>query len=817
MVIPKLFLVIALLSASSEHITEGEDMIQDMSTEIKLTLTNELPFERKAESITCGVPLAKGLVSHADELMLLGSDDRSVPVQILTTSTYKDGTPRWVLLGFQADVPASGEAVYRLAKGRRASVNKKLTFKLEDGVAEIDTGAAQFRIDTSRFRLFDSVTVGSSEFLVGGPGSGAIIEEEDGSIHSDDMKTTEAEFEDAGSMSVVLAVRGQIRPGEDLPLADYVCRMHFYAGKSAVRVFYTLHNPAAHRHPGNIWDLGSGGSIFMEDFSILLPLASDSWVSRIGVDVDSQAIPASKLYQDSSGGVNWDSVNHIDKNYKVPTSFRGYRVYEADQKVSEGHRADGWIHVRSARGGIGIGLREFWQNFPKTLEFDGDRLRIGLWPGEFAGVHEMLGGEQKTHEILFVFHDANISDQTVEQRMKAFHAPMYAMPGSEAIYGTRAFWPTAPIDREKFKMLEQTCDTFVYPMGEQKASVITKWDQIDEFGWRHFGDTFADNERSPAKMVEDFPEHHFGRQPISHYGNEYDVNYGVMLQGLRRGDPKWMWMADVMSRHYADICVYHTDVDGSDAYSHGPFMHTTHDTAAFRSTHRIYPRETKIYELQYSSGGPNAGHCYVASLAQHYYLTGDRVSREAFLEVAGWTIHSSWFTKMMMGDKRGIGNFLMTHVYAYQLTGDDEYYEAAMTMIDQVQEPFEGLGATLFVKAAGRFLDMKIENDEIDADYQKALDKMLIFGDLYLTLPDDKPNRFLEQTGFYSEVLFTCYIHAPESHPNRDKYFARGEGLMENAQDRWSGSYRSTKTLIMTFGNTGAFFRALEMQTQKGK
>jgi len=67
-----------------------------------------------------------------------------------------------------------------------------------------------------------------------------------------------------------------------------------------------------------------------------------------------------------------------------------------------------------------------------------------------------------------------------------------------------------------------------------------------------------------------------------------------------------------------------------------------------------------------------------------------------------------WFRNMMMEDKRGIGNLLMTHVYAYQLTGDGRYYDAAVKMIDSVREPFEGLGANLFVKAAGRFLDMKI-------------------------------------------------------------------------------------------------------------
>ena len=148
------------------------------------------------------------------------------------------------------------------------------------------------------------------------------------------------------------------------------------------------------------------------------------------------------------------------------------------------------------------------------------------------------------------------------------------------------------------------------------------------------------------------------------------------------------------------------------------------------------PSEGAKYGIQYASGGPNAGHCYVASLAQHYYLTGDRNSRDAFLEVAGWTVDSPWFDKRMMGDTRGIGNFLMTHVYAYELTQDPKYYCAALTMVDWVDEPFSGLGGNLFAKAAGRFLDMKADNGERDADYKKVLDKLLAFGELYLTLPD---------------------------------------------------------------------------------
>jgi len=780
---------------------------QAAPAEVPLSIANDQPFDRVGEPMTCGVPLVRGFVGGPNELALLGPDGRPVPVQTEVTSTFHDGTPRWVLLRFAADVSAAGTATYRLTKGQPTSPPRPLTCELADDVARIDTGAARFTISTRRFYLFDSVEVGGQhETALGG---GAFLELADGTGEVRAEQVTSAEFELTGPLAAVLCVRGTIGPADPLPIANYVCRIEFRASSSEARVSYTLHNPAAQAHPGNVWDLGSGGSLFIQDFSLRMPLPDGTWTSRIGTGTETAPIAATRLYQDSSGGPNWDSVNHVDKDMRVPMSFRGYRVFDGDQQVAEGERAEGWLHARrEGAGGVAVSVRDFWQNCPKALERAGDSVRIGLWPREFAGAHELLGGEQKTHEVLFLFHSAEATDEAVQRHMEAFQHPPYVMPDPAAVLATRAFAPAAPLDRERFAALESTCDAFVDPApgGE---SVFTKWDQIDEYGWRHFGDTFADNEASPAEMVRDFPEHYFGTQPISHFGNEYDVTYAIMLQGLRRQSPRWMWLADVMARHYADICIYHTDADGAAAYAHAPFSHTTHDTAAFRSTHRMYPSEAEQYRLQYASGGPNAGHCYVAGLAQHYYLTGDRVSREAFLEVAGWSIHSPWFTEMMMGDQRGIGDLLMTHVYAYAMTGQREYYDAAMAMIRYVKEPFSGLGGTLFAKAAGRFLDMKLENGEQDADYELARDTLMRFGDLYLTLPDDEPSRWLEQACFYSEVLALCYLHAPADSPNREQYFARAKAIMDATEGRWPGAYVPTKTFIMCFGSTGAYQKAV--------
>jgi hypothetical protein len=845
--VPAVLAAVAAVCASPAAVRAGDKSVG-------LTLQNPLAFAREGEPLSCGVPLAKGFVAKADELVLLGPDGKPVPAQIQVTGRYPDGTPRWVLLDLQANVPATGQAVYRLSakESGRAVPRAKLSYTLANGVAEIDTGAARFRIDTKRFRLFDSVKIDGVELIGKADGQvGGVLEDEQKRRYAADQTPAKAAFEDAGPMRVTLCVRGGIGPmrkhaaGRMLPLTHYVCRMHFHAGKSEVRVFFTLHNPGAHNHPGNIWELGAGGSVFMEDFSLVLPLAGGRgeptpivWTYGIGgCTFERQtggrtthvALPTIlghggaplKIYQDSSGGRNWRSANHVDKDYKVPVTFRGYRVHQGDAKRLEGHRARPFLLAWGLhrKAGVAVALREFWQNFPKALAFRpgalnrGGRARVALWPREFAGVHELLGGEQKTHEMLFVFHGTDASAAQVESRMKAFHSPMYAMPDPEAVLDTGAFWLTAPLNRQKYGKLEETCDAAVHPRGGSPKTILNQWETIDEYGWRHFGDTFADNEPAPAAMIKAYPEHHVGRLAISHYVNEYEVYRAFLLHGIRRADPKWLWAFDVMARHHADICIYHTDV-GSRSYGHGPFFHTTHDTAAYRSTHRSYPIEAKRYKLQYGrGGGPNAGHTYVTCLAQHYYLTGDRNSREAFLEVAeGWVLGSSWFRRAGMGDRRGLGNFLATLVAAYRLTGRRKFYDGAMKVVgwaDPPQEGFyRGLYATLFCKAGADFLNMKREAGELDDDYRAVLGKMLMYGDHYLKVARKDYGRYVGRHCGVVELLATCYLYAPANHPNREAYFRKARQVWNEAADKWPGRYMSCKNWVICFSNTGAFMKA---------
>jgi len=780
-----------------------------------LTLQNKLPFDRKGELVTCGVPFLKGEIPQGKGLVALQDGKRPLRIQAKILERYGDGSVRWARLDFAPEVPAGGASRILVRPGFWATrTPSPLSWQLGDRKAVVHTGPADFVIGLRPFRLFESVKIRGREFLDPSfEGSGLLLRTEGGTKYRVDLSSIEAAFEETGPLRLLLRVRGKLVPESGRTgTACFVCRYVFVAGSSAVRLFFTLRNPQKHNHPGNIWDLGQGGSLFVEDFSLVIGLKPG--ICEKGV------VPAGRgricsgpfkreltLYQDSSGGRNWRSYNHVNKDYRMPVSFCGYRIYRDGKKIGEGKRIDGWAHAYGPHGGVAVAVRHFWQNFPKAVSCRKGALRVGLWPGEFADSHEILGGEQKTHELLFFFHGAEVSHQAAGRLVDAFNNPLIALPDPGHVVESGVFGPSALLDRKRFANLEATCDSAFDPRGGSSETFVSKWELIDEYGWRHFGDTFADNERAPAAMVRDFPQYHIGSTPIGHYVNEYDVISAVMLQGLRRGDPRWLSFADAMARHHADICIYHTDKDVP-AYSHGPFMHTTHETAAYRSTFRSYPIEAKRYGLRYGQGGgPNAGHTYVDCLAYHYLLTGNRTSLDSFLEAAGWAAESPWFSPRMMGDGRGYGNFLRTFVLAYRLTGNRSYYEKAITVMSWVKRPFAGLAGTLFSEALGSFIQLKIDREEFDGDLKKARELLMSFGGHYLTLSPRAWQRYLEQRCFHSAVLCTAYLFAPPDHPKRKAFKERGLSIIREALDRFPGRYVPTKTWVMCFGKVGPFLK----------
>src|SRR5207248_5806279 len=150
----------------------------------------------------------------------------------------------------------------------------------------------------------------------------------------------------------------------------FVARCCFFAGTGLVRLRLTVHNPNRARHRGGLWDLGDPGSMLFRDLSLELGLAAAgphvTWQAEPDLPPRSAATDL-EIYQDSSGGENWRSRNHVNRHGRVPCSFRGYRAHHAGGE-EHGLRASPVVAVEGEGRSIAAAVPEFWQQFPKAIE-----------------------------------------------------------------------------------------------------------------------------------------------------------------------------------------------------------------------------------------------------------------------------------------------------------------------------------------------------------------------------------------------------------------------------------------------------------------
>jgi hypothetical protein len=578
-----------------------------------------------------GVPLPEGWCSDARRLVLVHEDGQHVEAAIDVTARWPDQSIQWCLVHCRPEGPRDSTIVVGVAQ----IPFTEPAIAIADG-AVIDEPDRLRLLGASRqltipkdvvapLHVVDSddrpCLLGFLHLVVGATRLTAAVE-------GYDYRTR---LGSAGVISREVKLRGRFGDdrGRDLRLH---CALCISADGRRIDGRVALHNAEAAAHPGGLWDLGDPASLRFDalELGFVLPdgEANTALQGTLRITEGGDIVSFSRraaITQYASGGDNWDSPNHVDASGEVSLSEPGY-IADVDGRTLKGRRATPRIRWQPSNSdGQGTGpsgpslsasLPHFWQNFPTAIEATPQRLSLQLFTN-VGKPHELQPGERKSRPFTLL--------------IDASPAPDLMSPDEGRIV---VVLDTAHIQRCAIPLLGdfECVDARIAALSgvslDPQRGFFAKREAIDEYGWRHFGDLWADHET----------EGYTGERPfVSHYNNQYDPLLGFLRRFMACGDPRWFELADDLARHLVDIDIYRTSNDRSQ-YNHGLFWHTDHYLPAETATHRSFSRRQSIgaYEGHAHGGGPGGQHCYTTGLLVHYLLTGCEDSREAVFGLQDW-------------------------------------------------------------------------------------------------------------------------------------------------------------------------------------
>ena len=800
---------------------------------IAIQLENVSGIARINEPVSLGIPLTKGTVHTVDNLVLM-DDQTPLSLQLEPLTHWPDGSIRWVHASFLINLNPNSKKDLALAQQQVHSpytsepVIKQSPERL---VIPTSTGRVVLQARSLAWQAFNHNDAGV-------PSTVTLSDETSAPCSA----KAEADWEitQKGPVFVAVVLKGEWLKLNNEPLARFQCELRIFVGTGLIQVELITHNPKRARHPGGLWDLGDPGSVYFRELAIetTLPANDNTKVTPQAADENASVFHLSdfNLYQDSSGGENWQSRNHINSNGEISTQFCGYRLTNSSELQHEGKRANPLVNIEHDYGQLSLAIPGFWQNFPTSLRKEENKVTIGLFPKDSKKAYELQGGEQKTLRCLMA-HDANNSIPATA------YTPLVPVLAPECYEQADAFpWFKANVQPGALeKLIAEGVDG--------KSNFFAKREVIDEFGWRNFGDIFADHET----LYQNEGEPPF----ISHFNNQYDPIYGFAMQFALSGDKRWFQLMDDLARHVTDIDIYHTEEDRAE-YNNGLFWHTDHYLDAYTATHRTFSRHNDSSSTPgQTGGGPAEEHCYSTGLLYHYYLSGSEKSRRAVLDLARWmtALHEGQggfleqmlalkkreipaLKKMIRGEtvsthrylfNRGTGNYLNTLLDAWILDEHGSWLQQAETVIRKTIHPQDVIehrnlldvenrwSYLVLLSSLFRYLCLKRQIDGEDEQYEYTKESLLLYTHWMLKnerpfMADKTQLEFANDTWVAQDVrkAMLMFQASELDHENSGQYQKQGRKWLEEVTGTLQYSQEShfSRILVILMQSHGPQFLA---------
>lgn len=462
-------------------------------------------FDRQAEPCSVAVPFAEGKLKRPDQLVVL-SEGRPLPTQCSVTSAWPDGSVRWVLAHFLADLPGNADCTLHLAHGRPPPAPDpaaRAVPRADGAPARVETGALGIPLPPPGEAALSGLSATPGPYIVTADGSKhvAVVGEEGWRVI------------EPGPVRVVVETGGKHVSADGAALVDFTLRLYACAGKPWLQVAYQVLNREREKE------------VRLEEMAV--ELTREQWgepgaplCTALGISNYRTRIRTSP-----EGG----QLHHLVDAEQL--------VYESNEQVPETLYGTFWAALRLGDGsGAAVTIHQAQQNFPKALTVETGRILASLLPSGAGGL-TLARGMAKTHRLLVDFSPGP-ADDFGETNVRSLQ---FQMPDRPII--------PPSVYREAGVLEDVWVDE---PVPEVERLLVDLADNRTRgYGMLHWGDG------------PDAGYTHQGRgrgEPVW-TNNEYDLPHAALLMYARTGERRFMDYLLVAAEHWMDVDVCHFSED----------------------------------------------------------------------------------------------------------------------------------------------------------------------------------------------------------------------------------------------------------------
>ena len=547
---------------------------------------------------TWGVPWPRGQVAKGATFALATAEGEPVPVQSWPLAYWPDGSLKWTGHATSAEMPAA--TAFHLTTGSPTNPRHPVAVARSGDEIRLGNGIVDLRLATHGPTPIRAITRDGK--VVGHDGRLTLLlqeqQDDEAVVRSAEWTgyVTSATIEQTGPVRAVVKLTGRYRPQGDVrSVLPWTLRIYLGAGDEAVRlVHHFLWDGDVNRdlvrglglqvavpmseepHNRHVRFGTAAGGVWGEPVRVLTGLRRDPGSAvRAAQIAGTTTPPVDQWGQQVRDGYRQLAVwNDFTLFQESASHFSVWKRTSAKaswlKHAGHGDRASGFGYVGSTSGGLGFGLRDFWQRFPRAVDVRGaagDTATVTLWSwAPQAGAMDLRPYDTTAHGLDLSYEDVQPGFATPEGIARSTEMWLWALDG------------TPSRDRVVQLAAETSAQIVASPARYHEAGVFGRWslpdrrtatlatyedaidretafyagqvDQREFYGFWHYGDVMHTYDA----------DRHCWRYDVGGYAwdnAELGTDAALWYAFLRTGRPEVFRLARAMTQHVSEVDTHH--------------------------------------------------------------------------------------------------------------------------------------------------------------------------------------------------------------------------------------------------------------------